>query len=79
MSTDFETDNAAPESNRNSAKTLRSALADEMAAEMRRILDCGVTPAQMGWPGMTADELVISERQCWLEDVIPPSRKTKND
>jgi hypothetical protein len=46
------------------------AIADEAAADMRRQLE-GLTPADiadMGWPDLTADELVASEWQCWFDE-----------
>jgi hypothetical protein len=42
-------------------------VATEQANEMRRKLE-HLTPAQMGWPGLTAEELIASEYQCWLEE-----------
>jgi hypothetical protein len=49
-------------------------LADEMAERIRRDLDV-LTPAQMGWSGLTPDQLIESERQCWLEALADDARK----
>ena len=46
-------------------------VADEMADEMRRKLEAGLTPADMGWPDLTPEELVESERRSWLEEEAP--------
>lgn len=43
-------------------------VADDMAAEMRRKLDSGLTPADLGWPNMSANELVLSEWRAWVEE-----------
>jgi hypothetical protein len=40
--------------------------AREQANKMRRKIESGLTPAQMGWPNMTAEALIESEYQCWL-------------
>ena len=44
--------------------------ANEAAAEMRRKLEGGLTPAAMGWPHLTADELVASEWRCWFKQEL---------
>jgi hypothetical protein len=53
------------------------AVADEAAAEMQRYLGDATTEdiAEMGWPGMTADELVASEWQCWFEEELRELRR----
>jgi hypothetical protein len=53
---------------------MKVSLADEMAAQMRRNLEV-LTPAQMGWPGLTAEELIAAERQCWLDELAEDARK----
>ena len=45
-------------------------VAAEAADEMRRRLDSGLTPADLGYSDMTASELVESERQAWLEEEL---------
>jgi hypothetical protein len=49
-------------------------LATEQASEMRRKLE-HLTPAQLGFPGMTADELIASEYRCWLDAELEEDRK----
>jgi hypothetical protein len=44
-------------------------VADEQAAELARQLEIA-TPTELGWPDMTAEELIESERRCWFEDVM---------
>jgi hypothetical protein len=46
-------------------QTRAAAVAAEMADEMRRKLEYA-TPAELGWPNLTAEELIASEYQCWL-------------
>jgi hypothetical protein len=41
-------------------------VAREQANEMRRKIESGLTPAQMGWPNMTAEAIIASEYQQWL-------------
>jgi hypothetical protein len=48
--------------------------ATEQANEMRRKLE-HLTPAQMGWPGLTAEELIASEYRCWLDEELEEERK----
>jgi hypothetical protein len=43
-------------------------VADEQANEMRRKLEGGLTPAFIGWPGLTAEELIESEWRCWFSE-----------
>jgi hypothetical protein len=55
------------------------AVADEAAAEMQRYIG-DATPeeiAEMGWPGMTADELVASEWQCWFQEELHTLRRRR--
>jgi hypothetical protein len=33
---------------------------------MRRKIESGLAPAQMGWPNMTVEALIESEYQQWL-------------
>jgi hypothetical protein len=49
-------------------------LANEMADQMRRNLEV-LTPAQMGWPHLTPEQLIESERQCWLDEFAEEARK----
>lgn len=42
--------------------------ADEAAAEMKRKLDGGLTPADMGWPYLSPTELVASEWKRWFDE-----------
>ena len=42
-------------------------VADEMANAMRRKLH-HATSEELGWPGMTSEELIASERISWLEE-----------
>ncbi len=51
----------------NDNKTRAERHADECAAEMARKLEY-FTPADMGWPHLTAEQLIASERKCWLEE-----------
>jgi hypothetical protein len=44
-------------------------IADEMADEMRHKLQ-DATPEDLGYPGMTADELVASEWRCWFKQEL---------
>ena len=53
----------------NDNRTRVERVADECAAQMRRKLE-HLTPAQMGWPDMTAQELVAAEYQCWLQEEL---------
>jgi hypothetical protein len=48
-------------------QTRAAAVAAEMADEMRRKLE-HAAPADLGWPGLSADELIASEYQCWLDE-----------
>lgn len=47
------------------AESRAERVARDAAAEMRRQLE-HCTPADMGWPALTAEELIASEYQCWL-------------
>jgi hypothetical protein len=42
-------------------------VADGQANEMRRKLEGGLTPALIGWPHLTAEELIESEWHCWFD------------
>jgi hypothetical protein len=53
----------------NEYETRAQKLADEMAAEMARKLQHS-TPADMGWPDVTPEQLIEGERRCWLEDEL---------
>ena len=48
-------------------------VADDQAAEVRRQLEY-ITPEELGWPGMTADELVASEWKCWFDEELRVAR-----
>ena len=50
----------------NKYKKRAHALADEMAGEMARKLQHS-TPAHMGFPNVTTEQLIEGERRCWLE------------
>jgi hypothetical protein len=45
-------------------------IADQKAKDMRRILQHGATPDDLGFEGMTADDLVRSEWRCWFADTL---------
>jgi hypothetical protein len=51
----------------NDNKTQAEQVADEMSRQMLRQLEHN-TPAELGFPDMTADELVASEWRCWFEE-----------
>jgi hypothetical protein len=51
----------------NDNMTRAERVAAECAAEMRRQLQYH-TPAEMGFPDMTVEELVESEYRCWLAE-----------
>jgi len=50
-------------------------IAAEQANDVRRKLEHS-TPAQLGWPGLSAEELIASEYRCWLteEERSPKAR-----
>ena len=51
----------------NDTRTAAERVGDAAASEMRRQLE-DLTPEDLGYPGMTADELIASERQCWIDE-----------
>jgi hypothetical protein len=55
-------------------------VATEQANEMRRQLEHS-TPAELGWPGLTAEQLIAAEYKCWLVEELNEDRKAaeRND
>jgi len=49
-------------------------MAAEQANEMGRKLE-HCTPAQLGWPGSSAEELIASEYRCWLMEEMNEARR----
>jgi hypothetical protein len=65
----------------NDNRTKAEQIADEAAAEIKRQLDMGCTPDDLGYPGMTADELIASEWKAWhaeemREQIAGPPRRS---
>jgi hypothetical protein len=50
-------------------------VADEQASEMRRKL-AELTPVDMGFPDITAEELIESEWCCWFDEEMREQLRT---
>jgi hypothetical protein len=59
-------------------QTRAAAVAAEAANVMRRKLE-HATPAELGWPGLTAEELIASEYRCWLGEEHRIALRAQNE